>query len=135
MGRIARVLITDLSPMNSVLVDADAKTARAEGGTTWGVFDHETAAFGLATTGVVARPTGVGGFTLGGGHGFLIRKYGLACDNLISADIVTAEGDLLPIDNDRNPDLFWVIRGGGNAGSSHPLNFAFALSNKSMAAF
>src|ERR687885_1869969 len=88
-------LMIDLSPMKGVRVDAKRRTVRAEGGVTWGEFDHETQAFGLATTGGVARPTGIAGLTLGGGHGFLMRKYGLACDNLLSVDLVTAEGHLL----------------------------------------
>ena len=75
-------LMIDLSPMKGVRVDAARQTVRAEGGVTWGEFDHETQAFGLATTGGVARPTGIAGLTLGGGHGFLMPKYGLACDNL-----------------------------------------------------
>src|SRR5215213_1643680 len=87
-------LMIDLSRMRSVRVDAARQTVRAEGGVTWGDFDHETQAFGLATTGGVARPTGIAGLTLGGGHGFLIRKYGLTCDNLLSVDLVTAEGRL-----------------------------------------
>jgi FAD/FMN-containing dehydrogenase len=82
----------DLSPMKGVRVDATRQTVRAEGGVTWGDFDHETQTFGLATTGGVARPTGIAGLTLGGGHGFLMRKYGLACDNLLSVDLVTADG-------------------------------------------
>jgi FAD/FMN-containing dehydrogenase len=85
-------LMIDLSPMRGVRVDAARQTARAEGGATWGDFDHETQALGLATTGGVARPTGIAGLTLGGGHGFLMRKYGLTCDNLLSVDLVTAEG-------------------------------------------
>src|ERR671916_3421908 len=79
-------LMVDLSPMKGVRVDATRQTVRAEAGVTWGDFDHETQAFGLATTGGVARPTGIAGLTLGGGHGFLMRKYGLACDNLLSVD-------------------------------------------------
>lgn len=106
-------LMIDLSGMKSIRVDPQNKTVRAEGGVTWGEFDHETQAFGLATTGGVARPTGIAGLTLAGGHGFLMRKYGLACDNLLSADMVTADGQLLRISKNQNKDLFWGIRGGG----------------------
>jgi FAD/FMN-containing dehydrogenase len=110
-------LMIDLSRMRGVRVDAAGQTARAEGGATWGDFDHETQAFGLATTGGVARPTGIAGLTLGGGHGFLMRKYGLACDNLLSVDLVTAEGRLLTASADEHADLFWGLRGGsGNFG-------------------
>jgi FAD/FMN-containing dehydrogenase len=106
-------LMIDLSPMRGVRVDAARRTVRVEGGVTWGDFDHETQAFGLATTGGVARPTGIAGLTLGGGHGFLMRKYGLACDNLLSVDLVTAEGNLLKASADKHDDLFWGLRGGG----------------------
>src|SRR5216684_1288717 len=87
-------IMIDLSRMKSVWVDPARQTARAEGGATWGDFDHETQAFGLATTGGVARPTGIAGLTLGGGHGFLMRRFGLASDNLLSVDLVTADGQL-----------------------------------------
>ena len=106
-------LMIDLSRMKSIRVDPAQRTARAEGGVTWGDFDQETQAFGLATTGGVARPTGIAGLTLGGGHGFLMRKHGLACDNLLSADVVTADGLLLRASATENPDLFWGLRGGG----------------------
>src|SRR5918997_4800363 len=106
-------LMIDLARMRGVRVDAARQTVRAEGGATWGDFDHETQAFGLATTGGVARPTGIAGLTLGGGHGFLMRKYGLACDNLLSVDLVTAEGNVLTASADEHDDLFWGLRGGG----------------------
>jgi FAD/FMN-containing dehydrogenase len=106
-------LMIDLSRMRGVRIDAARQTARAEGGVTWGDFDHETQAFGLATTGGLVRQTGIAGLTLGGGHGFLMRKYGLACDNLLSVDLVTAEGRLLTASEDENADLFWGLRGGG----------------------
>lgn len=109
-------LMIDLSRMKSVRVDPAGQTGptvRAEGGVTWGDFDFETQAFGLATTGGTARTTGIAGLTLGGGHGFLMRKYGLACDNLLSADLVTAEGRLLTTSNTEHPELFWGLRGGG----------------------
>ena len=85
----------DLSPMKSVRVDPANRKARAEGGTRWGDFDRETQAFGLATTGGTNSDTGIAGLTLGGGIGWLSGKYGLSCDNLLSADVVTASGELL----------------------------------------
>jgi FAD/FMN-containing dehydrogenase len=106
-------VMLDLTPMSSVYVDPAAKTGRAEGGVNWGQFDLETQAFGLATTGGLVRSTGIGGLTLSGGHGFLMRKFGLACDNLISANVVTADGRLLKASSTENPDLFWALRGGG----------------------
>jgi FAD/FMN-containing dehydrogenase len=106
-------LMLDLSAMNSVYVDPAAGTARAEGGVNWGQFDVETQAFGLATTGGLVRSTGIGGLTLSGGHGFLMRKFGLACDNLLSANVVTADGRFLTASALENPELFWALRGGG----------------------
>jgi FAD/FMN-containing dehydrogenase len=106
-------LVLDLSPMRSVRVDPAARTARAEGGVNWGTYDHETHAFGLASTGGQISTTGIAGLTLGGGIGWLMRKHGLACDNLISADVVTAEGELVTAGADHNEDLFWGLRGGG----------------------
>ncbi len=110
-------IMIDLSLMKDVRVDPVGRTARASGGATWGDFDHETQAFGLATTGGVARPTGIAGLTLGGGHGYLMRRFGLACDNLVSADVVTADGNLLTANSAESSDLFWGVRGaGGNFG-------------------
>jgi FAD/FMN-containing dehydrogenase len=106
-------LVIDLSPMKRVRVDPGNRTARAEGGTTWGEFDHHTQAFGLATTGGIVPSTGIAGLTLGGGIGYLNRKYGLACDNLLSAEVVTADGRLLRASTEENADLFWGLRGGG----------------------
>jgi FAD/FMN-containing dehydrogenase len=106
-------MVLDLSPMQAVRVDPQAGTARAQAGTTWSVFDHETQAFGLATTGGLVSSTGLAGFTLGGGIGWLMRKHGLTCDNLISADVVTADGRLVHASEHENPDLFWGLRGGG----------------------
>lgn len=106
-------VMIDLSGMTSIYVDAARRTARAEGGVNWGDFDHETQAFGLATTGGLVRSTGIAGLTLAGGHGFLMRKLGLACDNLISADVVTADKGLVRASQSENPDLFWGLRGGG----------------------
>ncbi|HZG62972.1 MAG TPA: FAD-binding oxidoreductase, partial [Rubrobacteraceae bacterium] len=106
-------LMLDLSPMKGIRVDPVRRTAQAQGGLTLGEFDHETQAFGLATTLGVVSVTGIGGLTLGGGLGWLNGKHGLACDNLLSADVVTADGHLLTASEEENEDLFWGIRGGG----------------------
>ena len=103
----------DLSRMRRVDVDPERNTARAQGGATWGDFDTATAAHGLATTGGAISTTGIGGLTLGGGLGNLMRSYGLACDNLLSCDVVTANGDVVTASTAENPDLFWGLRGGG----------------------
>ena len=106
-------LMIDLACMRSVRVDHGRRTARAEGGVTWGEFDHETQAFGLATTGGSVSDTGIAGLTLGGGLGWLAGKCGLTCDNLLSADVVTADGKLLVASASEHTDLFWGLRGGG----------------------
>ena len=110
-------LVIDLSLMRGVMVDPRARTARAQPGATWGGFNRETQVYGLATTGGVVSTTGVAGLTLGGGLGWLMGKYGLAVDNLRSADVVTADGKVLHASQEQNPDLFWALRGGsGNFG-------------------
>jgi FAD/FMN-containing dehydrogenase len=114
-------LMIDLSPMKSVRVNPERRTACAEPGVTWGEFDHETQAFGLATTGGVITTTGVAGLTLGGGIGWLMGNHGLACDNLLSVDVVTADGRLITASTSENQDLFWGLRGGGG-------NFGIATS-------
>lgn len=106
-------LMIDLAPMKGIHVDPKARTARAQGGVTWAEFNRETQLHGLATTGGVVSSTGIAGLTLGGGLGWLMSKYGLALDNLLSADIVTAEGKILRASADENADLFWAVRGGG----------------------
>ena len=106
-------LVIDLSRMKGIRVDPAGRTARAEGGVKWGEFDHETQAFGLATPGGTDADTGIAGLTLGGGIGWLSGRYGLSCDNLIAADIVTADGQLRHVSASEHPDLFWGIRGGG----------------------
>lgn len=106
-------LVIDLSPMKAVQVDSERRTARVEPGATWNDFDQEGQRFGLATTGGLISSTGVAGFTLGGGIGWLVRKHGLACDNLISAEIITSDGQLVRASSDENTDLYWGLRGGG----------------------
>jgi FAD/FMN-containing dehydrogenase len=106
-------LMLDLSRMRGIQADPVTRTARVEGGATLGDLDRATQAFGLATTAGVVTHTGVAGLTLGGGVGRLAHKYGLACDNLLSVDIVTAEGRVLRVSATENTDLFWGVRGGG----------------------
>ena len=107
-------LMIDLSAMKGIRVDPSARTARAEPGVLWGEFDRETQAFGLATVGGVVGTTGIAGLTLGGGMGYLTGKYGLTCDNLLAADVVTADGRLLRACAGENADLFWALRGAGH---------------------
>src|ERR671922_86244 len=106
-------LVIDLSPMKGIRVDPVARTAWAEAGVLWGELDRETQLFGLATVGGIVTHTGIAGLTLGGGIGWLMRKYGATVDNLVSADVVTAEGELVSASEEENPDLLWGIRGGG----------------------
>ena len=106
-------LVLDLSPMTGIRVDPAAKRARVQPGATWGDIDHETQQFGLAVPGGQDPNIGVSGLTLGGGVGWLSAKYGLTSDNLLSADVVTAEGELVTASEENHPDLFWALRGGG----------------------
>ncbi|MEV0176824.1 FAD-binding oxidoreductase [Streptomyces sp. NPDC050803] len=106
-------IVVDLSAMRAVSVDPAERTARVQGGALWGDVDHETQAHGLATTGGIVSHTGVAGLTLGGGIGFLMRKHGLAVDNLLTAEVVTADGSILRASADDHPDLYWALRGGG----------------------
>jgi hypothetical protein len=127
-------VMIDLSRLKAIRVDPETKTARAEPGLTLGEFDRATEAFGLATTLGVISVTGIAGLTLGGGLGWLNGRYGLACDNLISADVVTADGHLQRASAEENADLFWALRGGGgNFGvvtsfeyQLHPIDYVLA---------
>jgi FAD/FMN-containing dehydrogenase len=106
-------MVIDLSPMKGLRVDPLARSARAEPGLTWGEFDAAAQAYGLATTGGIVSSTGIAGLTLGGGQGWLMRTHGLACDNLLAVDLVTAEGECVTASATENPELFWGVRGGG----------------------
>jgi FAD/FMN-containing dehydrogenase len=106
-------LVIDVRPMKAVEVDAAGRRIRVGAGVTWGEFDRATGEHGLATTGGRVSTTGVAGLTLGGGSGWLERKYGLACDNLLSVDLVTADGRAVTASETENPDLFWALHGGG----------------------
>jgi FAD/FMN-containing dehydrogenase len=106
-------VVIDLSAMRAVWVDPTGRTAWVQGGALWGDVDHETQAHGLATTGGIIGHTGVAGLTLGGGIGFLMRKHGLAVDNLLATEVVTAEGRIVRASAGEHPDLFWALRGGG----------------------
>jgi len=106
-------VVLDLGRMKGIRVDPGNRTVRADGGCTWGDFFHATYPFGLATTGGIISTTGIGGLTLGGGIGHLARAHGLSIDNLLSADVITADGKRVVASERENPDLFWALRGGG----------------------
>jgi FAD/FMN-containing dehydrogenase len=106
-------LMIDLSPMKGIEVDQSERTAIAQPGLLWGEFDHATTAYGLATTGGQVSHTGIAGLTLGGGLGYMVGLHGATCDNLLSAEVVTAEGEVLQASSHQNADLFWALRGGG----------------------
>ena len=103
----------DLSSMKGVRVDAENNTAPAQAGVTWAELDNETLVHGLATTGGTVSNTGIAGLTLGGGLGWLMGKHGLSCDNVISFDVVTADGDVITADQNQHTDLYWALKGGG----------------------
>lgn len=113
LGSVDKGLVVDLSLMRGVRIDPVSATAQVEGGCVQGDFDHAAHAFGLATPSGFISTTGVGGLTLGGGIGYLTRKYGLTIDNLLAVDIVLADGSFITASDDRNEDLFWAVRGGG----------------------
>jgi FAD/FMN-containing dehydrogenase len=106
-------IVLDLGRMRGMRVDPARRTVRAEGGCTWADLDHATHAFGLATPGGTVSSTGIAGLTLGGGIGYLARRYGLSCDNLVSADVVSADGSFVTCSEERDKELFWAVRGGG----------------------
>jgi FAD/FMN-containing dehydrogenase len=123
-GTVDDGVVIDLSAMRTVTVDPAKRRARAAGGATWADFNSATSAHGLASTGGVVSTTGVGGLTLGGGIGYLARGLGLACDNLVSAEVVTADGQLVTANEREHEDLFWALRGGsGNFGVATSLEF------------
>jgi FAD/FMN-containing dehydrogenase len=118
-------IVIDLSAMRAVAVDPVERTAVVQGGALWTDVDHETQAHGLATTGGIVGHTGVGGLTLGGGIGWLMRKHGLTIDNVLQAEVVTAEGEIVVASARDHPDLFWALRGGGgNFGIVSAFRFA-----------
>ncbi|WP_344410789.1 FAD-binding oxidoreductase [Catellatospora methionotrophica] len=126
-GTVDDGIVADLSGMRAVAVDPHARTAHAGGGATWGDFNAATGEFELASTGGIISTTGVGGLTLGGGIGYLARGLGLSCDNLLSAEVVTADGRAVVASEKEHEDLFWALRGGGgNFGAV--TSFEFALS-------
>ena len=112
-GTADDAVVIDLSRMRAVEVDPETRIARAQGGATWRGFNDATHSHGLATTGGIISTTGIGGLTLGGGIGYLSRRCGLSCDSLRSAEVVTANGEILAASERVNEDLFWALRGGG----------------------
>jgi FAD/FMN-containing dehydrogenase len=126
MSSVERGAVIDVRPMNTVTIDPQRRTARVGAGATWGGFDRAGEPHGLAVTGGRVSTTGVAGFTLGGGSGWIERQYGLACDSLISVDLVLADGSRITASRDGHRDLFWALHGGGgNFGVA--ISFEFAL--------
>src|SRR5580700_1861752 len=112
-GTADDAIVVDLSGLTRIEVDPKTQIARVGGGATWAMMNDATMAHGLATTGGIVASTGVGGLTLGGGIGYLTRAHGLSCDNLVSAQVVLADGRIVTASEDEQPDLFWALRGGG----------------------
>ena len=112
-GTVDGGMVIDLSPMQAIEVNARKRTVKVQGGATWGLVDAATHEHGLATPAGIISTTGVGGLTLGGGHGYLSRKYGLTIDNLLEAEVVLANGTVVTASEKKHPDLFWALRGGG----------------------
>lgn len=124
MSTVDGGLVIDVRNMKGIEIDPDARTARCGAGLTWGEYDRATQEHGLATPGGRVSTTGVAGFTLGGGSAWIERKYGLACDNLVAVELVTADGQAVRASADENPDLFWALHGGGgNFGVATALEF------------
>ncbi|MFN2615950.1 MAG: FAD-binding oxidoreductase [Thermoleophilaceae bacterium] len=113
LSSIGGGMLIDLAPMRGVQVDPEQRIARVQGGALWGDVDRETQAFGLVAPGGVVSDTGVAGLTLGGGYGWVRRKYGLSCDHVVEAQVVCADGEIRTASADSNPDLYWALRGGG----------------------
>src|SRR5205823_12349480 len=113
LGSVDGGVVADLRPLNAVTVDEASRTVGVGGGATWGEVDAATYPHGLAVPAGIISTTGVGGLTLGGGSGHLTRAYGLTIDSLVAATVVLADGSVVQTDSDREPDLFWAIRGGG----------------------
>ena len=111
-------IVIDLSAMKGIQIDQQALTMRAEPGLLWGEVDAATQAHGLATPGGIVTHTGIAGLTVGGGLGWLMRKHGLSCDNLVACEVVTAEGKLVRASADEHADLFWSLQGGGGNSAS-----------------
>jgi FAD/FMN-containing dehydrogenase len=135
-GTADDAVVIDLSRAQAVEVDPETRTARAQGGATWGAFNDATHAHGLATTGGIVSTTGIGGLTLGGGIGYLSRGVGLSCDNLVAAELVTADGKIVTASEQANQDLFWALRGAAAAtsASSPRSSIGCTRSARSMAA-
>src|SRR5262249_10952711 len=124
-------IVIDLSQMKGMRVDPVARTIQTEPGLTWGELNHDLQVFELGASGGFVSITGIPGLTLGGGFGWVVRKHGLAMDNLLSVDIVTADGRFLTASSSQNSDLFWGVRGGGgNFGAHRDLTYNFLVTSE-----